>query len=178
MKTIHVLLSILSLSFFLATTTHAQGREGDVIYQDGGLAITGYRLELKKGSRWYHSEVMEPGYVHRIKLRFSNQYRATSCSGSFPRQQFKIQNIKLTAINGQFSWKSPGEKSEIQLTLADQRPIEPGKYQWYTIGEFTWNGPGVHANKPEAALQITTSHEMVARQRRTPFNNIYPTRKR
>ena len=177
MKTIHLTLGILMIFFILPTTTDAQGREGDVIYQDGGLAITGYRLELKKGSRWYHSEVMEPGYVHRIKLRFTNQYRSSSCGGSFPRQAFKIQNIKLTAINGQFNWKAPGNKSQIQITLADQRPIEPGKYQWYTLGEFTWDGTGVPAHKPEAALQISTTHELVARETRASADLIYPTSK-
>lgn len=156
----------------------AQGTEGQVIYKDAGLSVTGYRLELQKGSRWYHAEVLDKGYLYRIHLQFTNDYRRTSCSRMLPTQAFEIREIALTLINGSFNWKSPGDKSQIKRILAEGRTIKPGKSQWYEIGEFTWTGPGISADKPAAAIQISTSHKLVGQQARTPFAIISPTRKR
>jgi len=166
------------LLIFPTMNSQAQGVEGEEIYRDGGLSVTGFRLELKKGARWYPAEVLEKGYVYRIHLRFTNNYKGTNCSRKIPTQIFEIREIELTLINGEFNWKSPGDKSQIQRTLAQDRGIKARKYQWYQIGEFTWTGEGIPVYKPAAALQISTSHKVVAQQARAQFANIFPTRKR
>ncbi len=172
-------LLILTILLLVPTTNNlAQETEGQEIYRNDGLSVTGYRLELKKGTRWYPAEVLEKGYLYRIHLRFTNNYRSTNCLRKIPSQVFEIREIELTLINGEFNWKSPGDKSQIKRTLAQDRGIKARKDQWYVIGEFTWTGEGIPVYKPAAALQISTSHKVVAQQNRATFANIFPTRKR